>query len=101
MGAWREAARRFARPPGGAEPPPHLEAVILRRGSARDFTPRPIAGDALAAVLSWASAPLAGDLPPLCSTFVVAHAVEGLDAAAYRLRAARPVGARQGARFAP
>jgi nitroreductase len=28
--------------------------------------------------------PVPGELPPLCSTFVIAHAVEGLEPAAYR-----------------
>ena len=82
--AWRNAASRFGDRPHGDEPPDGLEAVILRRGSARAFTPQPIPGAALAAVLSWASAPVPGDLPPLCSTFVVAHAVQGLEPATYR-----------------
>jgi nitroreductase len=60
--------------------------VILRRGSARGFTPEPITSDELVAVLSWACASVPGDLPPLCSTFVIAHAVEGLELAAYRFQ---------------
>ena len=35
-------------------------------------------------MLARASAPLPGDLPPLCSTLVVAHAVERLEPAVYR-----------------
>jgi SagB-type dehydrogenase family enzyme len=82
--AWREAAQRFGRATGDGAPPRSLEEVILRRGSARDFTPEPISSDELAAMLAWACAPVPGDLPPLCSTFAVCHAVDGLEPGVYR-----------------
>jgi len=84
VGAWRERARRFGAPAGGGEPPRDLDRVILRRGSAREFTPDPVASGDLAAVLAWACSPVPGDLPSLCSTFVIAHAVAGLDPGVYR-----------------
>lgn len=83
--AWREAARGFDPAAGANAPPPtSLAEVILRRGSARDFTAEPVARDDLGVALAWACAYVSGDLPPLCSTFVVAHAVEGLTPGAYR-----------------
>jgi SagB-type dehydrogenase family enzyme len=85
--AWRGAAARFGERRGAGEPPAELDLVILRRGSTRDFTPDSIDRDELAAGLRWASAEVPGDLPGLCSTFVIAHAVEGLRPAAYRFEA--------------
>ena len=82
--AWRVAAAGFGDSAGEGEPPPQLERVILRRGSARDFTLDGIGRDELAGALAWASSEVRGDLPPLCSTFVIAHAVQGLRPAAYR-----------------
>jgi SagB-type dehydrogenase family enzyme len=82
--AWREEAQRLGDWPGAGEPPTPLDQVILRRGSARDFRPDPVGSGELGAVLSWACSPVPGDLPPLCSTFVIAHAVEGLEPAVYR-----------------
>jgi SagB-type dehydrogenase family enzyme len=84
VGAWRERARRFGAWPGRGKPPRDLDRVILRRGSAREFTPDPVASDDLAGVLAWACSAVAGDLPALSSTFVIAHAVPGLEPAAYR-----------------
>jgi nitroreductase len=81
---WREAARRFGSASSDGAPPASLDEAILRRGSARDFTADPISGDEFAAALGWAGAPVPGDLPPLCSTFAVAHAVDGLDPGVYR-----------------
>jgi SagB-type dehydrogenase family enzyme len=82
---WREAAARLEDRRDGGDPPAHLGRVILRRGSARDFTLDSIHRDGLAAALRWARGEVQGDLPPLCSTFVIAHAVEGLRPAAYRV----------------
>jgi hypothetical protein len=81
---WREAAQGLGGPGGVGSQPDRLEEVVLRRGSARDFTTEPIGSDELAAVQDWACAPVPGDLPPLCSAFVVAHALEGLEPGAYR-----------------
>ncbi len=82
--AWRAAAAGFGDRPADGEPPAQLEQVILRRGSARDFTLEAIGRDELAGALAWASSEVRGDLPPLCSTFVIAHAVQGVQPAAYR-----------------
>jgi SagB-type dehydrogenase family enzyme len=82
--AWREAAREFGDRTGAGEPPGPLEEVILRRGSTREFTLERLASENLATVLTWACAPVRGDLPPLCTTFVVAHAVEGLAPGVHR-----------------
>jgi SagB-type dehydrogenase family enzyme len=84
--AWREAAARFWDRRDGAEPPAQLERTILRRGSARGFALDAIGREELGQALRWACAEVPGDLPPLCSAFVVAHAVEGLGPAAYRFR---------------
>ena len=81
---WREQAQRFGARPGGGEPPAPLEEVILRRGSARALTPDPVQGAELGSVLAWASSPVPGALPPLCSPWVIAQAVEGLEPAVYR-----------------
>jgi hypothetical protein len=82
--AWRERAGRFDARSAGGEPPRPLERVILRRGSARDFTRDEIGSDQLRSMLAWACSPVPGDLPPLCSILVVAHAVAGLEPGAYR-----------------
>ena len=96
---WRDAAQGLGPWPGEAPPPPSLDEAILRRGSARDFTPEAVPSDELAAVLEWAGSAVAGDLPPLCSTFVIAHAVEGLEPGAYRIEPPfRPERVREGAR---
>ena len=92
--AWRQAAARFpngTRSPslhgssGGDELPGPLAETIIRRGSARDFTSEPVASNELDASLASACAAVPGDLPSLCSTFVIAHAVDGLEPGAYRL----------------
>ncbi|HZR84080.1 MAG TPA: SagB family peptide dehydrogenase [Candidatus Binatia bacterium] len=80
-------------PPGGTvvplAPAPHadgltepVEAVILRRGSARVFVREPIAFGDLSAILRAATAPIPCDfLPPgarRADLYLVAHAVDGL-----------------------
>jgi len=84
--AWREQAQRFGPRSGTGEPPAALDEVILRRGSARDFTPDPVGSDELESMLASACSPLPGDLPPLCSTFVIAHAVKDLESGVYRFQ---------------
>jgi SagB-type dehydrogenase family enzyme len=86
--SWRDPARSLAAPSAEDDHPDalpaDLEATILRRGSARAFTHGSIPRRDLAAALAWAAEPVPGDLPPICSTFVIAHAVDGLDPGAYR-----------------
>jgi SagB-type dehydrogenase family enzyme len=82
--AWREAAQGFGGRAGEGEPPDPLDQVILRRGSTREFTLDSCSSEKLAAILNWACAPVRGDLPPLCTTYVVAHAVEGLAPGVHR-----------------
>jgi SagB-type dehydrogenase family enzyme len=82
--AWREAAHRFGPWRGDGEPPVPVEQAILRRGSTRRFAPDAVPRGDLASVLDWSSSPVPGDLPPLCSIFVIAHAVEGVEPGAYR-----------------
>jgi len=99
VAAWRQAADALGPRPGRLRHPQALERAILRRGSARDFTPEPVGCDELAAVLAWTGSAVPGDLPPLCSTFVVAHAVEGLEPGTYRVEPGfRPERVRDGAR---
>jgi SagB-type dehydrogenase family enzyme len=61
-----------------------LETVIRRRGSARDFTHDPIPASELGALLSRAMAPIPGDLPALNEVYLIANALEGLEAGAHR-----------------
>jgi SagB-type dehydrogenase family enzyme len=61
-----------------------LETVIRRRGSARDFLLEPVPAAELAALLAHAATPIPADFPPLTETYVVAHALEGLEPGAYR-----------------
>jgi SagB-type dehydrogenase family enzyme len=83
--AWRERAQRIAgAPSGGGEGPAALDEAILRRGSAREFTHDPVGSGEIESVLAWACSLVPGDLPPVCSTYVVAHAVEHLEGAIYR-----------------
>jgi SagB-type dehydrogenase family enzyme len=82
--AWREAAQRFGSWRGDGGLPMAAEQAILRRGSTRHFAADPVPRDELAAVLDWTCSPVPGDLPPLCSAFVIAHAVSGLEPGAYR-----------------
>jgi SagB-type dehydrogenase family enzyme len=63
-----------------AEP---IEAVILRRGSTRRFPRAPIALDALATILTAASAPVALDVEAPSDCYLIANAVDGLPAGAY------------------
>ncbi len=53
--SWRQQAQRFGVGSGRGEPPQPLEKVILRRGSARDFTLDPLESGELRAVLEWAA----------------------------------------------
>jgi SagB-type dehydrogenase family enzyme len=82
--AWREAAQRFGSRPAGVAPPAPLEDVILRRGSARDFTPEAVDRRELEEALAWAGSPVPGDLPPICSSVIIAHAVRSLEPGVYR-----------------
>lgn len=69
-----------------------IEDVILRRGSTRWFSSKPIRAAELVTVLRQASAPLAADYraaadASLVDLFVIVNAVEGIPAGAYRWRA--------------
>jgi SagB-type dehydrogenase family enzyme len=61
-----------------------LEAVIRRRGSARDFSLDSVPSSPLASILSAASLPLPSDAAALGEINLIANAVEGLEAGAYR-----------------
>jgi SagB-type dehydrogenase family enzyme len=82
--AWRRAAEQFGPWRGDGQLPIPVEHAILRRGSARRFTSDPVARDQLASALDWSCSPVPGDLPPLCTIFVIAHAVDGVEPGAYR-----------------
>jgi nitroreductase len=69
-----------------------IEEVILRRGSTRVFSRKPISATGLAAMLVAASAPVAADYrssadAPLVELFVIVNAVDGIPAGAYRWHA--------------
>ena len=69
-------------------PPAALGAVILRRGSTRQFAREAIGYGALSTLLDLAVRPLPLDVddavPPLVDVYLLVHAVEGLPAGAYR-----------------
>jgi nitroreductase len=60
------------------------DEVFRRRGSIREFSPEPIAGEELAAILAGAMAPIPLDVPPSNEFRLIANAVEGLAPGAYR-----------------
>jgi len=68
-------------PPDWREP---LETILRRRGSIRDFSPRPVPVSMLAAILERAAAPIPLDVPPSNEMFVIANAVEGIEPGVYR-----------------
>lgn len=74
-------------PPAGGVPPDRLEAVIRRRGSARQFDLRPMPREALAAILAAASAGIRTDVWPggsrLVTPYLIANRVTRLAAGAY------------------
>src|SRR6185295_18187939 len=99
VAAWRAAppvpaaARPAAGPaitlaplPASAAPEP-IETVILRRGSARQFTLQPIAFDALSTILSSATRGIPTDCPgpPVTDLYLIVHAVDGLEPGTYVL----------------
>jgi SagB-type dehydrogenase family enzyme len=100
--AWLARGAERAGPPSGAvpaeperraplgavanEPSRGLGETILRRGSTREFRREPIARGQLAAILDAALRPLPLDLADaaaLVETYLLVHAVEGLDSGAY------------------
>ena len=68
-------------PPGAIREP--VEAVILRRGSARRFSHAPIPLQALATVLRVAAVPPALDVHAPSTCYVIANAVDDLASGAY------------------
>ncbi len=79
---------------GSALPPDPLDAVIVRRGSARAFARRPITLRQLSAALDRALRPVNADFQsppaptatPLNDVYLIVNAVEGLDPGIYVLR---------------
>lgn len=68
-------------PPDWRKP---LETILRRRGSIRDFSPRPVPVSMLAAILERAAAPIPVDVPSSNEIFVIANAVEGIEPGVYR-----------------
>jgi SagB-type dehydrogenase family enzyme len=69
----------------GANPSPDvLEDVLRRRGSTRDFGPEPIRLEQLVAILARAGAPIRADVPGWNDLYLIANAVAGAEAGAYR-----------------
>ncbi len=75
---------------GPAAVPEPVEAVILRRGSARRFPRDAITLPQLATILGAASEALATDCPVAPEAYVIAHAVDGLEPGTYLLDVERP-----------
>jgi hypothetical protein len=63
-----------------------LEAVLLRRGSVRDFSARAVPVPTLAAILAHAAAPIRADVPPCNEIYLIANAVERIEPGVYRFR---------------
>ena len=63
-----------------------LEEVIRRRRSARHFLTEALPSSRLAAILAAGAGPIPADVPPVTETHLIANAVEGLEAGAYRFR---------------
>jgi SagB-type dehydrogenase family enzyme len=63
-----------------------LEAVLRRRGSVRDFSPKAVPASTLGAILAYAAAPIPADVPPRNEIFVIANAVEGIEPGVYKFR---------------
>jgi SagB-type dehydrogenase family enzyme len=70
--------------------PEPVEAVILRRGSTRQFPREPIALAPLATILAAASQPFSTDCPVAPEPYLIVHAVDGLAPGTYVLDAKRP-----------
>jgi SagB-type dehydrogenase family enzyme len=68
--------------PASSVPEP-IEAVILRRGSTRRFPRAPISSRALATILHAATRPAPLDVHAPSTCYLIANAVDGLDAGAY------------------
>ncbi|HEV3479213.1 MAG TPA: nitroreductase family protein [Gaiellaceae bacterium] len=60
------------------------DEVFRRRGSTREFSPDPITGEELTAILAGAMAPIPLDVPPSSEFRLIANAVDGLAPGAYR-----------------
>jgi SagB-type dehydrogenase family enzyme len=66
-----------------------IEDVILRRGSARRFTPEPIEMDQLMDMLIAATRPMPADVAGLTQAYLIVNAVAGLASGAYVFHQAR------------
>jgi SagB-type dehydrogenase family enzyme len=82
--AWRSS------PPSALPPPPGLdavaepiEAIILRRGSARAFTDEPIGREQLATILAVATRGIPADAHAGAEPYLIVNAVDGLAPGAY------------------
>jgi SagB-type dehydrogenase family enzyme len=76
------AAISLVPPPPGVVAEP-VETVILRRGSARRFSPESITTAQLAAILHAATRAVPGDVVPVPDLYLVVHAVDGLTPGTY------------------
>jgi SagB-type dehydrogenase family enzyme len=81
---YRAPARPEAVAPSAPDWGKPLEAVLRRRGSIRDFSPRAIPVTVLATILEQAAAPIPADVPPCNEICVIANAVEGIEPGVYR-----------------
>jgi SagB-type dehydrogenase family enzyme len=86
-----DEVRRYRQPPDtnavAASPPDWdkpLEDILRRRGSTRDFSPQAIPVSTLAAILERAAAPIPADVPACNELFLIANAVDGIEAGLHR-----------------
>ena len=63
-----------------------LERVLRRRGSIRDFSPKPVPAEWLAAILARAVAPVPADFQPCNDLYLIANAIDGIAPGAYRFQ---------------
>ena len=79
VAAWRSSdVARLPAPPGLDTVPEPIEAVILRRGSARAFTEEPIGRAQLATILVAATRGIPADSHAGVEPYLIVNAVEGL-----------------------
>ncbi len=95
VATWRRAAALFSGEPATTVAPPlteSLDEVVRRRGSTRRFDPgRTAPAELLTGALAWATTAVPGDFTAAGTTLlehdVAVHAVDGVQAGAYRWRA--------------
>jgi SagB-type dehydrogenase family enzyme len=83
---YRGRAKPVTGAPGSHDWGEPLEAVLRKRGSVRDFSPKAAPVSTLATILAQAAAPIPADVPPCNEIYLIVNALEGLEPGVYRFR---------------